>query len=85
MTSRDNSSSWCTYSACMVTEIKEYDIRAHRHGMVALMSRSLMVDFILFYFFILILIFNFLFFFLFLFLEQLGLGFISHAVTSVTN
>jgi len=31
--------------------------------------------------------FTFLFFFLFnfLFLEQLGLGFISHAVTSVTN
>ena len=29
--------------------------------------------------------FTFLFFFLFLFLEQLRLGFISHAVTSVTN
>ena len=29
--------------------------------------------------------FHFLFFFIFLFLEQLGLGFISHAVTSVTN
>ena len=27
----------------------------------------------------------FFFFFSFLFLEQLGLGFISHAVTSVTN
>ena len=37
------------------------------------MSRSLTVDFILF----------FLFIFNFLFLEQLGLGFISHAVTSV--
>jgi len=29
--------------------------------------------------------FLFFFFFIFLFLEQLGLGFISHAVTSVTN
>ena len=29
--------------------------------------------------------FTLLYFFLFLFLEQLGLGFISHAVTSVTN
>ena len=29
--------------------------------------------------------FHFFFFFIFLFLEQLGLGFISHAVTSVTN
>jgi len=48
------------------------------------MSRSLMVDFILFsllpYF-----SFSFSFIFYFLFLEQLGLGFISHAVTSVTN
>ena len=34
--SRDMSSSWCTHSAYMVTEIKEYDIRAHGHGMVAL-------------------------------------------------
>jgi len=48
-------------------------------------SRSLMVDFILFslltlffYFFLLLLL-------LFIFLEQLGLGFISHTVTSVTN
>jgi len=48
------------------------------------LSRSLMVDFILFSLF---LEFYFLFFFTFtfLFLEQLGLGFISHAVTSVTN
>ena len=30
-------------------------------------------------------IFSFLFPFIFLFLEQLGLGFISHAVTSVTS
>jgi len=29
--------------------------------------------------------FFFFFFFIFLFLEQLGLGFISHVVTSVTN
>jgi len=44
-------------------------------------SRSLTVDFI-FYLFTL---FYFYFYFIFLFLEQLGLGFISHAVTSVTS
>ena len=46
------------------------------------MSRLLTVDFIFllaFYF-----IFFFSFFFSFLFLEQLGLGLIGHAVTSVT-
>jgi len=43
-------------------------------------SRLLTVDFILFFS-----LFYFTFLFLFLFLEQLGLGFISHAVTSVTN
>ena len=48
------------------------------------MSRSVTVDFILFSLFIFIL-FLFSFSFNFLFLEQLGLGFISHAVTSVTN
>jgi len=36
MTSRDNGFSWYTYSAHMVTEIKEYNVRVHRHGMVAL-------------------------------------------------
>jgi len=36
MTSRDNSSSWYTHGAHMVTEIKEYNVRAHGHGMVAL-------------------------------------------------
>jgi len=36
MTSRDNGSSWCTHGAYMVMEIKEYDIRAHGYGMVAL-------------------------------------------------
>ena len=41
------------------------------------MSRLLMVDFIF--------IFSFHFILFFHFLEQLGLGFISHAVTSVTN
>ena len=50
----------------------------------AAMSRSSTVDFILFYF-----PFSFFFFFfssfLFLFLEQLGLGLIGHAVTSVTS
>jgi len=47
-------------------------------------SRSLMVDFILFSLFNLF-YFTLLFLFNFLFLEQLGLGVISHAVTSVTN
>ena len=48
------------------------------------MSRSLMIDFILSSLFTLF-YFSFLFPFNFLFLEQLGLGFISHAVTSVTS
>ena len=47
-------------------------------------SRSLTVDFILFSLCILF-YFTLLFLFLFLFLEQLRLGLISHAVTSVTN
>ena len=52
---------------------------------IPLLSRSLTVDFILFSLFTLF-YFSFLFSFLnFLFLEQLRLGFISHAVTSVTN
>jgi len=50
--------------------------------MTCVISRSLTVDFILFFLFHLIL---FLFFFIFLFLEQLGLGLIGHAVTSVTS
>jgi len=36
VTSRDNGSSWYAYGAYMVMEIKEYNVRAHRHGMVAL-------------------------------------------------
>jgi len=48
------------------------------------MSRSSMVDFVFIFSFHFIL-FLFLFFFSFLFLEQLGLGSISHAVTSVTR
>ena len=36
MTSRDKNSSWYTYGTYMVMEIKEYDIRAHGYGMVAL-------------------------------------------------
>ena len=34
--SRDKGSSWYTHDVHMVTEIKEYDVRAHGHGMVAL-------------------------------------------------
>ena len=41
--------------------------------------------FFLFTFHFILLYFTLLFFLIFLFLEQLGLGFISHAVTSVTN
>ena len=48
------------------------------------MSRPLTVDFILSSLFTLF-YFSFLFPFNFLFLEQLRLGFISHAVTSVTK
>ena len=31
---RDMSSSWCTHGACMVMEIKEYDVRVHGYSMV---------------------------------------------------
>ena len=34
--SKDMGFSWYTHGACMVTEIKEYDVRTHEHGMVAL-------------------------------------------------
>jgi len=34
--SRDMGSSWDTHGACMVMEIKEYDVRAHGYGIVAL-------------------------------------------------
>jgi len=34
--SRDIGSSWCTHDAYMVMEIKEYDVRVHGHGMLAL-------------------------------------------------
>jgi len=34
--SRDNGFSWYTHGAYIMTEIKEYNIRAHRYGMVAL-------------------------------------------------
>jgi len=40
MTLRDDGSSWCTHGAHMVTEIKEYDIRAHGYGMVVKNERS---------------------------------------------
>ena len=48
------------------------------------LSRSLTVDFIFIFFFHFSLFF-FLFHFYFLFLEQIGLEWIGHAVTSVTN
>jgi len=55
------------------------------HSGPRVMSRSLTVDFILFSFFILFyLSFPFPFYFS-IFRTKLGLGFISHAVTSVTN
>jgi len=34
--SRDMGFSWCTHGARMVIEIKEYNIRAYEHGIVAL-------------------------------------------------
>ena len=36
MMSRDNGSSWCTHGVYIVTETKEYDVRAYGHSMVAL-------------------------------------------------
>ena len=37
--SRDMSSSWCTHGTHMVMEIKEYNVRAYGHGMVALREK----------------------------------------------
>ena len=50
-----------------------------------LLSRLLRMDFIFYFLCSFLFYFSFYFHFLFPFLEQLGLGFISHAVTSVTN
>jgi len=36
VTSRDMGSSWYTYGAYMVIEIKEYDVRAYEYDIVAL-------------------------------------------------
>jgi len=33
------SSLWCTHDTYMVTEIKEHDVRAHGHGMMAFVIR----------------------------------------------
>ena len=63
---------------------RDWRVSPRRNLKRGVMSRSLTVDFILFSLFIFILLY-FSFSFNFLFLEQLGLGFISHAVTSVTN
>jgi len=39
MMSRNNGSSWSTYGAHMVMEIKEYDVKAHGHSMVVLRKK----------------------------------------------
>jgi len=39
MMSRDNGSSWCTHGVHIVTEIKEYDVRAYGHGIVTLKKK----------------------------------------------
>jgi len=58
----------------MVMEIKEYDVRAHRHGIVVKIVKGGLCSFLFSLF-----IFLFFFFYsLFLFLEQLRLGVISH-------
>ena len=68
-------------SGAVHTGVEVHRIDSELSGLV---SRSLTVDFILFSLFTLF-YFTFLFLLIFLFLEQLGLGFICHAVTSVTN
>ena len=63
---------------------KKRKILVFKYTIITNLSRLLMMDltFIFHFSFYFIL---FCFSFIFLFLEQLGLGFISHAVTSVTN
>ena len=65
-------------------EFWECPSKSNWHLHKAVVSRSLMVDFVFIFSFYFILFF-FSFFFSFLFLEQLRLGFICHAVTSVTS
>jgi len=69
-------------SGCLGTKLDALTRRWNvypKGGNTGYVSRSLTVDFILFSLFI------FIFLFIFLFLEQLRLGVISHAVTSVTT
>jgi len=66
---------------------KDGELRAEiiwLHHNVPVVSRSLTVDFILFFLFYFF-YFSFSFSFYLPFLEQLGLGLIGHAVTSVTK
>ena len=81
------------FSKCTDFLLKEYKLYDKLLDKISLetkllmpnLSRSLTVDFIFissFHFILLFFSFSFSFF---LFLEQLGLGFISHAVTSVTK
>ena len=69
--------------ALLVPVVKEFPASLAKLRAIAFMSKSLTVDFIFLLVFYFILFFSF--FFYFLFLEQLGLGLIGHAVTSVTT
>jgi len=73
-----------SYIQVKLKNSRSFRVQPQVEVLVMKLSRSLTVDFILFSLFTLF-YFSFLFLFLFLFLEQLGLGFISHTVISVTN
>jgi len=67
----------------IVKDIKK--MAEETNTMIMEMNVKIIDDGLDFYFLLFILFYFVLFSFIFLFLEQLRLGFISHAVTSVTN
>ena len=73
------------YSNVLMEVVNSFDLKlstpVHQVPTVKIVDGGLYFIFSFHFYFT----FHFFFFFIFLFLEQLGLGFISHAVTSVTN
>ena len=69
----------CTTMTIGCAEVVSVSASWGRHYIVKIVDGGLYFIFPVHFYF------SFIFLFLFLFLEQLGLGLISHAVTSVTN
>ena len=71
----------CTTMTIGCAEVVSVSASCGRHYIVKIVDGGLYFIFSVHFYFTLL----FFFFFSFLFLEQLGLGLISHTVTSVTN